>query len=174
MRKPQQAGQAAEIPAAAGAKRGLQVLRRAVARHDVRVGMFFPASGTVQVADQPGHVLAALADLPDHRSPIRRREKRPEKSGAGTSPPPGRRDAIPAFPRHGERHRSHSGRSGPRGEATRNAIRAGTGVPSDHPGTAERSADRGPRGPGLRMARRNLFRRSSPAASSRAARRSLS
>ena len=42
---------------------------RPVAGDDVRVGVFLPASGAVQVADQPGHVLAARADLPDHRSP---------------------------------------------------------------------------------------------------------
>ena len=120
-------------------------------RFDVRIGMFFPPSGAVQVADQPGRVLAARADLPDHRSLA-----------------PGHRS------RSAECHRLGSG-------TTRNAIRAGAdrrGTWSAHSGPADGGAEHGPvagpRGPGARMARRNLVRRSSPAASSRAARRMLS
>jgi hypothetical protein len=67
VREAEQAGQAAEVPAAAGAQRGFQVGRGTVAGDDVRVGVFLPSSGAVQVADQPGYVLAARADLPDHQ-----------------------------------------------------------------------------------------------------------
>ena len=151
VREPQKPGQAAEVPAAAGAQRGLKVTGRAVAGDDMRIGMFFPPSWAVQVADQPGHVLAARADLPDHRSPAPGHHSRPA-----------------------ERHPPGSG-------TTRNAIRAGAdrrGTWPAHPGPADGGADRGPaagpRGPDARMARRNLVRRSSPATSSRAARRTLS
>jgi hypothetical protein len=98
MREPQQADKAAEVPAAAGAQRGFQVRRRAVACDDVRVGVFFPASGAVQVPDQPGHVLAARAHLPDHRLTV-------------PSTAPGRPDGHPRVPGHWECHRSIPGRA---------------------------------------------------------------
>ncbi len=51
VRKAEQADQAAEVPAPAGAQRGLQILPRAVARDDMRIGRFLPASGTKQITD---------------------------------------------------------------------------------------------------------------------------
>ena len=117
----EQADQAAGVPAAVGAQRRFQVLGRPVACDDVRVGVFFAAAGAVQVADQPGQVLAARADLPDHRSPNRQRGKRRRRGGAGPSRHR-QRAAILRGPGHGERHRSPFRRSGPRGEATRNAM----------------------------------------------------
>ena len=92
MRQPQQPGQAAEVPAPAGAQRGFEVFRGAVAGDDVRIGVLLPASGTIQVADQPGHILAARAYLPDHRSPVPGHLQ------------PGRWNAIRSVPDHAERH----------------------------------------------------------------------
>ena len=118
----------------------------------------FPASGTVQVADQPGHVLAARADL--SRSPLNRPGHRT-----------GRRNAIRASRPRGTSP-VHSGGPGPCGKPARNAIRAGAG---SHPVIPGPRGDRRIAVPvaQLRGWPGDLFRRSSPAASSRAARRSL-
>ena len=112
VRELEQPGQTAEVPPPGRAQRGFQVSGVPVAGDDMRVGVFFPASGAVQVADQPGHVLAARAHLPDHRSPV----PAPVHPGGGTP--------SAASWAHGERHRF---RSRMRRNVARNAIRAVAG-----------------------------------------------
>ena len=121
MRELEQPGQAAEVPPPADAQRGLQVSGRPVADDDMRIGVFLPASRAVQVADQPGHVLAARADFPDHRSPVT--GHRPGRGGISTLSKTG-----PA-----ERHPRRSRTGG-----TASAAFGPRGTPSGHPRSAER------------------------------------
>ena len=118
VREPQQPGQSAEVPAAIGAQRGFQVSGRAVAGDDVRVGVFLPASGAVQVADQPGHVLAARADFPDHRSPAPGHRSRPAERHPLGSGPRGTPSALGA-----DRRGTPSGSSVDHRMAARNMVR---------------------------------------------------
>jgi hypothetical protein len=138
MRKPQQADEAAEVAAAAGAQRGFQAGGVPVTCDDVRVGMFFPASGAVKVADQPGQVLAARADLPDHLLT----GPRPPGRAGGTPfrASPDARNATGSVPGRAERRPF---RPGPRG--TRSGMRSAPG---------QASTERGPLIPDRRNAAR--------------------
>ena len=65
----EQAAELAEVAAAVRAQRGFEFGWVPPSGDQVRVGVFFAASGAEQVVDQPGDSLAArIADLRDHRS----------------------------------------------------------------------------------------------------------
>jgi hypothetical protein len=110
---PEPTGEAAEVPAAVRPQSGFEVSGVTVSDDDVGVGVLLGPAGAVEVADQPGEVVPARADLPDHLSgPL-------SVSGPGTGDAigagPGRRTAGPVAGRPG---------TGPGGARTRSGSAA--------------------------------------------------
>ena len=68
--QPEPGDQAAEVAPTIRAETRFKARRVAVAGQDVRIGVLLTAARAVQVPDEPGQVVPARADLPDHRRPL--------------------------------------------------------------------------------------------------------